>query len=76
LSPYTSIICRSPCKPDFYCGLFHLPDKDTDLDCEYSIYLTGHTGFHCGLFRFPDLDTPILTIEFCALNGAHGGCDW
>jgi hypothetical protein len=71
LTPYTSIICRGPCKPDFYCGLFHLPDLDTDLDCGYSIYLTGHTDFDCGLFRFPDLYTPILTIEF----GAYGECN-
>ena len=75
LTQYTSGICRGPCKLDFYCGLFHLSDLDTDLDCRYSVYLTGHTDFDCGLFRFPDLDTPILTIEFCALNGAHSGCD-
>jgi hypothetical protein len=55
--------------------MFLLPDLNTDLDCGYSVYLTGHTDFDCGLFRLPDLDTPILTIEFCALNGAHGGCD-
>ena len=75
LTQYTSGICRGPSKLDFYCGLFHLSDLDTDLDCRYSVYLTGHTDFDCGLFRFPDLDTPILTIEFCALNGAHSGCD-
>jgi hypothetical protein len=74
LTPYTSGNCRGPCKPDFYCGLFHLPYLD--LDCGYSVYLNGHTDFDCKLFRFPDLDTPILTIQFCALNGAHGGCDW
>jgi hypothetical protein len=59
----------------FYCGLFHLLDLDIDLDCRYSVYLTGHTDFDCGLFRFPDIDTPILSIEFYVLNGAHGGCD-
>jgi hypothetical protein len=75
LTPYTYIICRGPCKPDLYCGLFHLPDLDTDLDCGCSVYLTEHTDFDCGLFHFPDLDTPILTIECCALNGAHDrGC--
>jgi hypothetical protein len=74
LTPYTSGICRGPCKPDFYCGLFHLPDLDTDLDCGYSVYLTRHIDFDCG-FRFPDVDTPILTVEFCPLNGTHGGCD-
>ena len=67
---YTSGICRGSCKPDFYCGLFHLHDLDTDLDCGYSIYL-----ILTGLFRFPDEDTSNLTIEFCALNGAYGGCD-
>ena len=61
LTLYISGICRGPCKPDFYCGLFHLPDLDTDLDCGYSVYLNGHTDFDCGLFRFPDVDTPILT---------------
>jgi hypothetical protein len=75
LTPYTSGICRGKCKPDFYCGLFHLSDLDTDLNCRYSVYLTGHTDFDCGLFRLPDLDTPILTIEFCALYGTHGGCN-
>jgi hypothetical protein len=72
LTPYTSGICRGPCKADFCCGLFHLPDLDTDLDCGYSVYLTGHTDFDCGLFRFPDLrhtdfDYWILN---CAFNGA------
>jgi hypothetical protein len=77
LTPYTSGICRRLCKPNFFCGLFHLPDLDMDLDCwyMYSVYLTGHIDFDCGLLRLPDLDTSILTIEFCALNGAHGGCD-
>jgi hypothetical protein len=75
LTRYTSGICRGPCNPDFYCGLFHLLDLDTHLDSRYSVYFNGHNDFDCGLFRFPDLDTPILTIEFCALNGAHGGCD-
>jgi hypothetical protein len=55
--------------------MFHLPDLDTDLDCGYSVYLTRHTDFDSGLFRFPDVDTSILTIEFYAINGAHGGCD-
>ena len=75
LTQYTFGICWGPCKLDFFCGLFHLFDLDTDLNCRYSVYLTGHTDFDCELFRFPDLDTPILTIEFCALNGAHSGCD-
>ena len=74
LTLYTPGICRGSCKPDFYCGLFHSPDLDTDLDCRYSVYLTGHTDFDCGLFHFPD-DTSILTIEFCSLNGAHSRCD-
>jgi hypothetical protein len=74
-SAYTSGICRGPCKPDFYCGAFHLSDLDTDLDCRYSVYFTGHTDFDCGLFCLHDLDTLILTIEFCALKGAHGGYD-
>jgi hypothetical protein len=47
MTPYTSGICRGPCKPDFYCGLFYLPDLDTDLDC--------------GIL-FTWLDTPILTV--------------
>jgi hypothetical protein len=68
LSPYTSGICSGPCKTDFYCELFHLPDLDTELDCGYSVYLTGHTGFDCGLFRFPNLDTPILTFEISRLK--------
>jgi hypothetical protein len=74
LTQYTSDICRGPRKPDFYCGLLHLPDLDTDLECRYSVYLTRHTDLDCGLFRFPDLDTPILTIEFFVSNGAYGGC--
>ena len=45
LTQYTSGICRGPCKLDFYCKLFHLSDLDTDLDCRYSVYLTGHTDF-------------------------------
>jgi hypothetical protein len=75
LTPYISIIWGGPCKSGFYSGLFHLPDLDTDLDCGYSVYLSGHTDFDCGLSRFPDLDTPMLTVEFCAINGALGGCD-
>jgi hypothetical protein len=75
LTPYTYIICRGLWKPDSYCGLFHLPDLDTDLDSRYSVYLTGQTDFDYRLFCFPDLETPILTIEFCVLNGAHSGCD-
>jgi hypothetical protein len=73
LTPHTSSISRGLCKTDFYCGLFHLPDLDTDLDCGYSVFLTGQTDFDYGVFRFPDVDTPILTIEFCALNGAMAG---
>jgi hypothetical protein len=75
LTPYISIIWGGPCKPDFYSRLFHLPDLDTDLDCGYSVYLSGHTDFDRGFSRLPDLDTPILTIEFCTLNVTHGGCD-
>jgi hypothetical protein len=65
--------CRGPCKPDLYCWLFHLPDLDTDLDCGFFVYLTGHSDYDCGLFCFPDLETPILTTDFCNWNEAHGG---
>jgi hypothetical protein len=30
-------------RSDLYCGLFHLPDLDSDLDCKFSLYLTGHS---------------------------------
>ena len=33
----TSGISRGLCKPYFYCGLFHLPDLNTD----FSVYFTG-----------------------------------
>jgi hypothetical protein len=62
--PHTPLLFADPCKPDFYCGLYHLHDLDTDLHCRYSVYLTGHTDFDCGLSRFPDLDTPSLTTEW------------
>ena len=66
LTLYTSGICRGPCKPDFCCTLFHLPDLDTILDLRFFVYFTGHTDFDCGLFRFPDF----------SVNGAqYGGCD-
>jgi hypothetical protein len=61
--------------PIFSIDFFHLPDLHTDFDCGYSIHLTGHSDFDCGFFRFPNLHTPNLTVEFCALNGAHGGCN-
>jgi hypothetical protein len=51
------------CKPNVYCGLFYLPDLDTDFNCKFSVYLTGHTDFDCRLFYLPDLDTPNLTTE-------------
>jgi hypothetical protein len=35
-----SSVSRGQCKPDIYCGLFHLPELDTDFDC--------------GFFRLPD----------------------
>jgi hypothetical protein len=64
---------RVPCKPDFYSGLFHLPDLCTDLDSGLSVYLAWLTDFDCGLFRLPNFDTLNLTTD--NWNGAHGGCD-
>jgi hypothetical protein len=59
----------------FYCGLFHLLDLYTALDCKFFFYLTGHSDFDYGLFRFTELDTLILTTDFCVWNGAHSWCD-
>jgi hypothetical protein len=45
----TSGVTRGPCKHGFDCGLFRLPDLDTDI------------GY--GLFLLPDLDILILTAD-------------
>jgi hypothetical protein len=67
------IVSRGPCKPDFHCGLFHLPDLCTDFDSGFSVYLAWLTDFDCWLFRLPNFDTLNLTTDIW--NGAHGGCD-
>jgi hypothetical protein len=77
LTQYTSGICRGPCNPDFYCGLFHLPDLDTDLDCGYPVYLTRHRfGLWVVPFpwsRYTDFDYWILRFKWgtrrvCSVN--------
>jgi hypothetical protein len=37
--------CIGPCKPEFYCELFHLLDLDTYLDRGFSVDLNGHSDF-------------------------------
>jgi hypothetical protein len=43
-------------KPDFYCGLFGLPELDTDFDCR--------------LFCLPNLDALIFAFEVHSRQGA------
>jgi hypothetical protein len=31
----SSGVSRGPCKPDFHCALFHVPDLGTDFDCRF-----------------------------------------
>jgi hypothetical protein len=56
-------------KPDFYCGLYRLPEFWTlilTVDC--SVYLTRRIDLFC----LPNLDTLIFAFE---VRGARGGCD-
>jgi hypothetical protein len=62
---------RGPCKPDFHCGLFHVPDLGLVLTPDFSVYL----DFDCGLFRSPNLDTLNLTTGIWIWNRVHGWCD-
>jgi hypothetical protein len=50
----TSCVSWVPCKPNFYCGLFQLPELDTD--------------FHCWFFCLPNLDILILFYRFLLLK--------
>ena len=60
----TSGVSRGPCKPDFYCGLFHYLNWTLNLTADFSVNLTRHTDFDSGLFRLPNLDTLFLTTDF------------
>jgi hypothetical protein len=71
----TSGVFRSPCKPEFCCGLFHYLNWTQILTAEFSVYLTSCTDFDSWLFRFPNLDTLILNTDFNVWYVAHGGCD-
>jgi hypothetical protein len=42
----TSGFSKDPSKFEVYCGLVHLPDLDTDLDCGFSVYFTGYIDFN------------------------------
>jgi hypothetical protein len=52
---------RGPCKPGFYCGLFHYLKWTLILTADFSVYLTRPSDFDSGLFRLPNLDTLVLT---------------
>jgi hypothetical protein len=65
LTPPGHLIPRGPCKPDYYCGLFHLPNWILILTADFPVYRTRRTDFDSGLFRLPNLDTLILTTDFC-----------
>jgi hypothetical protein len=69
----TSGISSGPCKPDFQCGLFHVPNLDTDFDCGFFLFTWLYSmTFDCGLFRLPNLDTLNLTAYVWIWNKAHG----
>ena len=53
LTLYTPGICRGSCKPDFYCGLFHSPDLDTDLDLRIFRLLEWTHWFWLWVVQFP-----------------------
>jgi hypothetical protein len=60
----TSGVSRGPCKPDFYCGLFHFVNWTLILTADFSVNLTKRTDFDSSLFRLPNFDTLILTTDF------------
>jgi hypothetical protein len=71
----TSGVSRGPCKPDFYCGLFHCLNWTLILTADFYVNLTRHTDFDNGMFRLPNLDTLILTTDFYVWYWTYGGCD-
>jgi hypothetical protein len=62
----TSGISRGPCKPEFYCELFHYLNflSALILSADFPVYLTRRDDFDSGLFRLPNLDNLILTTDF------------